>query len=131
MKLPYVILTAAYCAAIYWMSSKPDPPFPMETFPGADKGAHAVLYAGLAAVVSLGLRRSGNPVTPAAQFAVPLLFATFYGLTDEVHQVFVPNRSFDVLDLLADSTGALAAQVALCVCIWKLLRRKSNRVLGV
>lgn len=124
MKLHYVILSAAYCVAIFWLSSEPDPPVSTDAFPGADKGAHAMLYAGLAAIVSVGLRRSDNPITPATQFAVPALFAAFYGLTDEIHQIFVPNRSFDLLDLLADAAGALAIQVILCVYIWRLFRRE-------
>lgn len=120
MRFPYVILTAAYCAAIYWISSRPEPPLSSDLFPNIDKIAHAVLYGGLACVVSLGLRRSDNLVTPATQFAVPLFFASFYGLTDEIHQIFVPSRSFDIFDLLADTAGALAVQLILCGYIWKL-----------
>ncbi len=35
------------------------------------------------------------------------LAAILYGLSDEIHQLYVPGRLFDVLDILADSFGAL------------------------
>ena len=38
-----------------------------------------------------------------------VLGTTLYGLIDEVHQLFVLNRSFDLYDLLADAIGALLA----------------------
>lgn len=98
------------------MSSLPDPTpidLPVD-LPGLDKTGHLVLYGGLAAVVSLGVRRSGRPVTPWKQCFVPILFATAYGLTDELHQLFVPLREFDLADLFADTAGASLAQAALC-----------------
>ena len=38
-----------------------------------------------------------------------LLAASAYGATDEFHQLFVPGRSCDVFDWLADTTGAALA----------------------
>ena len=38
-----------------------------------------------------------------------LLLAIAYGITDEVHQHFVPGRHMDPLDLLTDAVGAAAA----------------------
>ena len=35
-----------------------------------------------------------------------LVFCSLYGLTDEWHQSFVPNRHADLYDWLADSIGA-------------------------
>ncbi|MCL2049195.1 MAG: VanZ family protein [Defluviitaleaceae bacterium] len=42
---------------------------------------------------------------------IPLLawaFASFYGITDEIHQHFVPGRVMSFTDVLIDSAGALA-----------------------
>jgi VanZ family protein len=110
------IITVAYCAGIWLLSSQPDPTpidLPID-IPGLDKAGHLLLYGGLAAVVSLGMRRSGRAVTPWSQSFVPILFATAYGLTDEIHQLFVPLREFDLADLFADTAGAALAQAALC-----------------
>jgi len=36
-----------------------------------------------------------------------VLFASLYGVSDEVHQLFVPGREFDVLDIFYDFIGSL------------------------
>jgi VanZ family protein len=46
-----------------------------------------------------------------------------YGLTDEVHQAFVPNRSADPRDWLADTAGALAGAIVVVA----FLRRRGAR----
>ena len=122
LKLPYFILTGLYCGFIFYLSSLSKPlPAPV-FFPGVDKVAHGLLYAGLAATLSVGIRRSNNPARPSVQFWVPLLFASLYGVSDEVHQLFVPSRTFDVWDLAADSAGAASAQLLLCLVLWKVHR---------
>lgn len=113
MKPRYVLLTILYCAAIFYLSSMSEPVDVETPIPGADKAAHAVLYGGLAVLVSFGIRRSGNPVTPWVQFLAPVVFAGLYGLSDEIHQVFVPRRHFDPLDVAADVVGAILVQTAL------------------
>lgn len=35
------------------------------------------------------------------------LFTIVYGILDEVHQMYVPNRSADIYDAMADAFGAL------------------------
>jgi len=42
-------------------------------------------------------------------FWTAALFATLYGATDELHQYFVPTRTFDPADWLADAVDAFAA----------------------
>ena len=123
MSAPYWLATALYCAGLFWLSADSTPIVPAAVFPGQDKAAHAVLYAGLAAVVSVGVRRSRQPKPPAAQFWIPLLFACFYGMTDEIHQIFVPNRVFDPWDIAADALGAAAVQAVLCGYLWRRSRR--------
>ena len=121
LKLRYWIAIALYCGGIFWLSSQSDPPIPKKnifSFPGADKVAHGLLYAGLGALVSVGIRRSNNPVKSWMQWYVPVGFAILYGLSDEVHQLFVPDREFEWLDLVADGTGATLAQL----CLYTLWR---------
>ena len=120
MKTHYWLLTVLYCAGLFWLSNQPFDQRPELEIPGLDKLIHAILYGGLAVLVSNGIRRSGKETDPKWQFWAPILFATLYGLSDETHQYFVPNRSFDPLDLLADSAGALLAQVLLCFSIWRI-----------
>ncbi len=87
----------AWAAGIWALSATPAPPGAQwATWPGADKVAHALLFAGQAAT----LRFAGLP--PRAAF----LAAVVWGATDELHQRTVPGRTADPLDLLADAVGA-------------------------
>ena len=40
-------------------------------------------------------------------FAYSLLFCIFYSLSDEIHQLFVNGRAFELIDLLLDFIGSL------------------------
>ena len=111
---PYVALTVLYCAGIFHLSSQPliEAP-PLFEFPGDDKVIHAVIFGGLAALICIGLWRSNDRVDRRFLFWGPAAFAIVYGITDEVHQLYVPDRTFDWLDLAADGAGALAVQAVL------------------
>ena len=91
-------------AAIFYVSSISEPPIPG----GADKPLHWLAYTGLAVVVVRALAR-GLPRRFGLRIAVAAMLITIgYGMTDEVHQLFVPGRSGDLNDLMADAAGALA-----------------------
>lgn len=119
LKNRYIALIGAYCAGIFYLSSISDPPDPGISLPLMDKLVHMVLYGGLAATVSIGIRRSNETVKPWVQWWVPIVFAVAYGVTDELHQVFVPNRGWQLSDLVADALGAVVAQVILVRGVWR------------
>lgn len=108
----YYILVLLYCAGIFWLSHQSSPPVPETGFPQADKVAHLILFGGLAGIISVGLHRAGRTHAPWIHRFGPVLFATAYGLTDEIHQLFIPLRTFSLLDLLANFTGAALAHAA-------------------
>ena len=117
----YAVATLLYCGVIFMLSSRSAPPGAHWEFldlPGADKVGHGILYAGLAGVVSLGIWRSNERVRVPVHFWIPVLFALLYGLSDEVHQIYVPERSFVWMDLLADGVGATIVQVPLFAYLW-------------
>lgn len=124
---PYAALTLAYCAGIFYLSAQSEPPKPDVSVPGLDKLAHAVLFGGLAAVVALGLLRSNALLDRHVFFLIPVTFAVGYGLTDEIHQIYVPERSFDLLDLAADAAGALIVQSVIVRQVWKTPVRATLR----
>ena len=98
-------------ALIFWISSIAEP----LTLPEgpADKGGHALLYAGLGAVVVRALAGGWRrPFTRTAALGA-VLICTIYGITDEIHQHYVPPREADVLDVVADAAGAIGAVVAM------------------
>jgi hypothetical protein len=104
-----------YMAAIFFVSADPDPGIPA----GADKTLHWLAYFGLAVVV-LRAVAGGLPVRlDRRTVAIGMLITIGHGAFDEVHQMFVPGRSADVYDLLADAAGAVSCAV---VCwAWGIL----------
>jgi VanZ family protein len=71
---------------------------------------HFGAYAALGASLAGFLRWMGWSATRA--LLVAILLATLYGVTDEFHQSFVPNRTPDSKDLLVDFLGATAGALA-------------------
>jgi VanZ family protein len=90
-----------YLAFIFFLSSLSAIPGPR--IAGIDKLAHAVEYAILGALTVRAL--IGYRISHAKAVWLAIAFCGLYGLTDELHQVFTPNRQPDVLDLLADVIG--------------------------
>jgi hypothetical protein len=94
-----------WAGVIFYLSSGPVDVAPGLAFEGIDKVAHAVAYGLLAFLLRLAFRRgNGWQALPASVAAVVL--AAIYGITDEVHQLFVPTRQSDLLDWIADAAGA-------------------------
>ena len=78
-------------------------------------------YAGLA-VVSLRAVSGGSwSRVASATLAAAWVIATLYGVSDEIHQAFVPLRTPDVRDVIADATGAALALGA--AWAWSIIRR--------
>ena len=48
-------------------------------------------------------------------FLLAIIFATIYSISDEIHQLFVPGRAFDLLDILTNSAGILFAGLLYCL----------------
>lgn len=124
MRWHYWLLTILYCATIFAASAQPSERLPVQPFPGSDKVVHAIMYGALAALVSSGMRHSRKTYSPIVLFWIPVAFAAFYGASDEMHQYFVPTRSTDFWDWLADTSGALGAQTVLYTCFGKSFREK-------
>jgi VanZ family protein len=98
---------------IFFASSLSDPGAP----PGgiSDKAAHFLIYGGLGGALVRALA-GGRPAGMGPRrilFAVVL--ATLYGVTDEIHQYFVPPRTPDILDVAADAGGAVAGAIAIAL----------------
>lgn len=103
-------------AAIFWLSSLPGDSLPLPDFRFGDKLAHFLAYALLGLLIAARapirerLRRSpGAGMAAAAPFdwrgiAVGIL----YGISDEIHQYFVPMRLFSLSDAAADALGVAA-----------------------
>jgi VanZ family protein len=99
----------AWIAVNVTMSHQPTVPLP--GIPLADKAMHAAAYALLAILLARALpSRAGRG---ADRWTLIAALCFLYGLADEWHQSFVPGRSCDVGDALADVAGAALAGAAL------------------
>ncbi len=74
--------------------------------PSLDKGIHLVEFAILGFLLSLGFFLSFK-TSPRTQFTWVLISGILLGGGIEIYQYFLPVRSFEILDLVADSIGIL------------------------
>ena len=94
------------------LSSPPDPP-------GPDVSAHALAYAALGVLILRGLANARWQDVTFGLAAAAVGLTALYGLSDEIHQRFVPGRVADVRDLIADTIGALVGVVL--VWAWSMV----------
>lgn len=117
IRLASGILAISWMATIYYLSSHPMPEIDLG-FSAQDKLVHILGYGLLGALLLGAMPWRENGYRPRhVVFAV--LLATLYGLTDEWHQAYVPGRSSDALDMLADAVGAMLGSGML----WALTRQ--------
>lgn len=110
----------ALMAAIFWLSDIPGDELPLPDFRFSDKLAHFCAYAVLGASIGLRkrlhllLRGENRPDGLAAGGTAPVLdlkgavIGILYGMSDEIHQLFVPLRMFSLGDIAADALGVAA-----------------------
>ncbi|MBE2215843.1 MAG: VanZ family protein [Opitutaceae bacterium] len=112
---------AAWMLAIYLASDQPKLPAP-EGVPGFDKIAHFGAYGLLA---TLWVRALSARLSPGRAAFFAWSIAALFGVTDEFHQSFVPGRSTELADWLADSGGAALA--VLLYTFWPAYRGLLDR----
>lgn len=108
----------AYMAGIFVASGMPNPPTPDNV---SDVSLHEAAYFGLTLLVIRALARGQWQGVRLTTLAAAWVIAVAYGISDEWHQSFVPNRHAELRDLAADAIGAFAATVV--VGAWSIIRR--------
>ena len=61
---------------------------------------------------------------------IPLAVSALYSASDEIHQLFVPGRSGEVLDVIIDSCGALIG-ILITNAIYRRKERKAHDLQGM
>lgn len=118
---------AAVMAGIFVVSSLSAPPrLPVSV---SDVVAHAAAYAVLGAAILRAVAGADRSRITAAGALAAVVLAVSYGLTDEIHQAFVPGRTPEFRDLAADAIGA-AGGVALAWAWGIVLANRARRHAG-
>ena len=118
--LSYWVPVALYAGAIFYLSaqSHPEDQLPSFVFKNvSDKVLHAVEYGILSLLCYRAFRWAAGPAVARQAVVLAIVTASVYGITDEVHQLFVPFRESSWLDWLADTIGAVIGTIS-----WRSIR---------
>jgi VanZ like family len=110
-------IALSWAVLIFIASSIPSDYIPIGiSILGWDKIIHMVLYAILSFFMAKGFWH--KPFSSG----ILILFCVAYGISDELHQLFVPGRYTSIYDVIADTIGS-----GLGILIFKkfVLRKKS------
>jgi len=75
--------------------------------PHIDKMLHFVAYALLGTLFLRAFKTSRIKNNVKLMLILSVLCSSLYGISDEIHQYFVPYRSADLMDILADILGSI------------------------
>lgn len=98
------------------LSTLPPPPADFSFY-----DVHIAAYAGLGALTARATAKGLRDVSWRAVLGA-IVLSSLYGVSDEYHQMFVPGRSFDRLDMVADAIGSVVGASA--VGAWSIIRRR-------
>ena len=100
--LPLIV----YCLAIYVQSDYPSPE-KMPTWTFSDKMLHVGAYGLLGILFFRAYETLPLKVNKTLLIILSIGSATLYGISDEIHQYFVPFREADIMDVAANTIGSV------------------------
>lgn len=106
---------AAWAIVIFIVSSLPASTYPTVAIPFADKIVHLFLYGPLGFWLARAFARTACPYTIVTGEGYAFLLGALYGLTDEFHQIFVPQRTFSMADWAIDCVALLVG-----IFLWRI-----------
>lgn len=99
----YWLPLIGYMVLIFYLSSQPFEGLELPEIWNIDKLLHIIEYGVLGVLWLRALRSSF--VSSTYLYRLALVFTILYGVSDEVHQMFVPNRTASIFDIMADGIG--------------------------
>ena len=104
----YWLPVAAYAGLIFYLSSLSHPEEYIPSLLGelGDKVLHAMEYGVLSVLCYRAFRHGAGAWAARYALQLAIVAASTYGVTDEVHQAFVPLRVAEAGDVLMDMIGA-------------------------
>ena len=116
-RLYFIGPAVCWAGVIIALSQVPGSDLPQPDFPMVDKIVHLFEYTVLGALVARAIARKRRLVFRAAM-ASALMVAAF-GFSDELHQILIEDRFYDLADWTVDCLGAVAG-----AGIWAAISRK-------
>ena len=95
-----------YCLFIYIQSDHPSIEH-IPSFEFSDKLLHFFAYAVLGVLFYRAYRTLKIKGDPRMLILISIVSASLYGLSDEIHQYFVPFRNASIWDVVANTLGAI------------------------
>ena len=95
-----------YCLLIFVQSSHPSPEVIKSDWPHVDKVLHFTAYALLGALFLRAFKTTPIKNNLKLVLILSVLLSSLYGISDEIHQSFVPYRTADAMDAMADILGS-------------------------
>lgn len=95
-----------YAILIFYLSSQSFRGISMEQ--GTDKLIHLVVFAGLGYLIIRAFKKNH---WNSGKYMWAIGLVALYGISDEIHQYWVPGRHFSIFDMIADALGGVLAAV--------------------
>ena len=114
----FLLAAIGWAAVLYYLSDQPGIGIP-PLFIGQDKLFHAGVYSVLGFLVMGAIKPAGHEHSQG-QILLAAGLAAAYGLLDEFHQYFVPGRSADTFDVIADMAGGILGALLMFVIVRRL-----------
>jgi len=123
-KAVYALPALLTAGAIFYVSSLEKIELPLKMIFFQDLLFHGAAYF----FFGLTLMFAAYPWNASLDYPLRVYFTlgligVLYGLSDEIHQSFIPNRTCAISDLLADSIGII---IALLATSWRAKKRISH-----
>ena len=110
VSIKYWFFALIYMGLIFIASSIRGDALPEIRIWNGDKFIHLVKYGILSWILGKAFRTSENKVFINQAVVLSVMLTILYGISDEIHQSFVPLRCPDVYDVVADGIGGILAQ---------------------
>lgn len=114
-KLPLLVASAG----IFYFSSLPQPPFVLTSFQWQDKVLHLAAYFAYGITIALAIHVHQS-ISSNKKMTLIGLIGFLYALSDEYHQSFVPGRTSELGDIIADWIGVISAIMLYRLCIKRI-----------
>ncbi|MDZ7262483.1 MAG: VanZ family protein [candidate division KSB1 bacterium] len=109
--LKYWLPALVWAGLLFYFSSIPHLSAPDLGFDFQDKVEHFIVYGILGYLIARLIVGSGNGNLQNGHLFWGALIGIVYGISDELHQSFVPGRYAGVDDVIADALGVIMAQM--------------------